>query len=117
MNDEVQNPMTDYSGCDHQGAAPIAAESVVNSADDHGPHKEHEQTVGNRIIGEIEWRDSGDAGNDLYMLNAGEQQDWPQQGSELSRQDQDAQRSSGRNFFRGQCDTEMSDKHFIPDGG
>ena len=49
MNDEVQNPMTDYSGCDHQGAAPIAAESVVNSADDHGPHKEHEQTVGNRI--------------------------------------------------------------------
>jgi hypothetical protein len=51
------------------------------------------------------------------MLDPGQQQDWPQQVSELSRQNQGAQRSSRGKFFCGQCDTEVSNKHFIPGGG
>src|ERR1700682_3092434 len=114
MHNKIQNPRADYTGSDHPGATSIAADAIVNSANEQRPHEEHQQTVGNRVVSEVEWRNSGDAGNDLYMLHAAEQKNWPQQVSKLSRQNQSAQRSSGRDFFAGQSDTEVSDKHFTP---
>ena len=73
MNDEIQNPMTDDSGSNDESAALIAAQNVVNSANHHGPNYDHQQTVRERVVDEVEWRDFGDAGNDLYLFNAGEQ--------------------------------------------
>src|SRR6266403_3799712 len=77
MHDPVEKPVAEHAQANHPGSRAISVQGEVREANCERPSHDREQAVRNRIVVEIERRDTGDTWRDADMLEAEEQKDWP----------------------------------------
>src|SRR5882672_883244 len=113
MHDPVEKPVAEHAQANHPGSRAISVQGEVREANCERPSHDREQAVRNRIVVEIERRDTGDTWRDADMLEAEEQKDWPDEIQESCGENKGAERGLGGEAFCGKGCTNVADKHVL----
>src|SRR5262249_4574379 len=92
-------------------AAPVARRQPIQRAENDAEYEECEETVRLGIAGKVEIEERIRSRRDANRLDAGEQEDGPEEVGELRRGEREAKRWPGGDALGGEGNGEVAEEH------